>query len=147
MQLRRPLLRILFSSARGAHVSRGGRVSAHDARLLEEIVADAKAALAIGTCAAYGGLPKTAPDQTGAVGAPCLSRLRQVGGIAMQKGRAVHADKVHRPANRRSCRRWLPIGQEFGRRGRKGVDQQIVTTGGPTLVPGVAVSEIYAQTQ
>ena len=36
--------------------------------MLEEIAADAKAVLAIGTCAAYGGIPKAYPNPTGAVG-------------------------------------------------------------------------------
>jgi hydrogenase small subunit len=36
--------------------------------MLMEIAADAKAVLAIGTCAAYGGIPKAHPNPTGAVG-------------------------------------------------------------------------------
>ena len=36
-------------------------------QILEETVADAVAVVAVGTCAAFGGLPKAAPNPTGAV--------------------------------------------------------------------------------
>jgi hydrogenase small subunit len=49
----------------GVYSLTGGR---SNLAMLEEIAADAKAVLAIGTCAAYGGIPKAFPNPTGAVG-------------------------------------------------------------------------------
>ncbi|GAA6203158.1 hydrogenase small subunit [Aquicoccus sp. SU-CL01552] len=49
----------------GVYAMTGGR---SDFDLLQKLSRDAKAILAIGTCAAYGGLPKAAPNPTGAVG-------------------------------------------------------------------------------
>ncbi len=49
----------------GVYSLTGGR---SNVSMLAEIAADAKAVLAIGTCAAYGGIPKAYPNPTGAVG-------------------------------------------------------------------------------
>ena len=49
----------------GVYSLTGGR---SNLAMLKEIAADAKAILAIGTCAAYGGIPKAFPNPTGAVG-------------------------------------------------------------------------------
>jgi hydrogenase small subunit len=49
----------------GVYSLTGGR---SNLAMLAEIAADAKAILAIGTCAAYGGIPKAYPNPTGAVG-------------------------------------------------------------------------------
>jgi hydrogenase small subunit len=49
----------------GVYSLTGGRSNLD---MLTEIAADAKAVLAIGTCAAYGGIPKAYPNPTGAVG-------------------------------------------------------------------------------
>jgi hydrogenase small subunit len=49
----------------GVYSLTGGR---SNASMLEEFAAGAKAILAIGTCAAYGGIPKAHPNPTGAVG-------------------------------------------------------------------------------
>jgi hydrogenase small subunit len=49
----------------GVYSLTGGR---SNASMLEEFAGDAKAILAIGTCAAYGGIPKAHPNPTGAVG-------------------------------------------------------------------------------
>lgn len=49
----------------GVYSLTGGR---SNLTMLTEIAADAKAVLAIGTCAAYGGIPKAFPNPTGAVG-------------------------------------------------------------------------------
>jgi hydrogenase small subunit len=49
----------------GVYSLTGGRSNLD---MLTEIAADAKAVLAIGTCAAYGGIPKAHPNPTGAVG-------------------------------------------------------------------------------
>jgi hydrogenase small subunit len=49
----------------GVYSLTGGRANVS---MLEEFAADAAAILAIGTCAAYGGIPKAFPNPTGAVG-------------------------------------------------------------------------------
>jgi hydrogenase small subunit len=49
----------------GVYSLTGGR---SNVGILTEIAADAKAVLAIGTCAAFGGIPKAYPNPTGAVG-------------------------------------------------------------------------------
>ena len=49
----------------GAYCTIGGRSALQIAR---EVCADAAATIAIGTCAAYGGLPAAAPNPTGALG-------------------------------------------------------------------------------
>jgi hydrogenase small subunit len=49
----------------GVYSMTGGR---SNLGMLQEIAADAKAVLAIGTCAAFGGIPKAHPNPTGAVG-------------------------------------------------------------------------------
>jgi hydrogenase small subunit len=49
----------------GVYSMTGGR---SNLGMLQEIAADAKAVLAIGTCAAFGGIPKAYPNPTGAVG-------------------------------------------------------------------------------
>jgi hydrogenase small subunit len=49
----------------GVYSLTGGR---SNVSMLSDIAADAKAILAIGTCAAYGGIPKAWPNPTGAVG-------------------------------------------------------------------------------
>ena len=49
----------------GVYAMTGGR---SNRSMLETLAADAKAVLAIGTCAAYGGIPKAYPNPTGAVG-------------------------------------------------------------------------------
>ncbi len=49
----------------GAYCTVGGR-SAES--LVKDVAADAAAVIAVGTCAAYGGLPAAAPNPTGAVG-------------------------------------------------------------------------------
>ena len=49
----------------GVYALTGGRSSVG---MLEALAADAKAVLAIGTCAAYGGIPKASPTPTGAAG-------------------------------------------------------------------------------
>lgn len=49
----------------GVYALTGGRSTVG---IVEALAADAKAVLAIGTCAAYGGIPKAYPNPTGAVG-------------------------------------------------------------------------------
>ena len=49
----------------GVYSMTGGR---SDLEILRELAGNAKAILAIGTCAAYGGIPKAAPNPTGAAG-------------------------------------------------------------------------------
>jgi len=49
----------------GVYSLTGGR---SNLSMLEDVAAEAKAVLAIGTCAAYGGIPKAYPNPTGAVG-------------------------------------------------------------------------------
>jgi len=53
------------TGAKGAYCTVGGRSALHIAR---EVCGDAAATIAIGTCAAFGGLPAAAPNPTGALG-------------------------------------------------------------------------------
>ncbi len=59
----------------GVYSLTGGR---SNLEMLTTIAADAKAILAIGTCAAYGGIPKAYPNPTGAVGVEDLVRDKPI---------------------------------------------------------------------
>ena len=59
----------------GVYALSGGRSSVG---LLEALAVDAKAVLAIGTCAAYGGIPKAYPNPTGAVGVDAVVSGRAI---------------------------------------------------------------------
>ena len=59
----------------GVYSLTGGR---SNLAMLKEIAADAKAILAIGTCAAFGGIPKAFPNPTGAVGVEDLVKDKPI---------------------------------------------------------------------
>jgi hydrogenase small subunit len=59
----------------GVYALTGGRTAA---AMVTEFAADAKAVLAIGTCAAFGGIPKADPNPTGAVAVESLIRGKPV---------------------------------------------------------------------